>query len=84
MVEKKVQASTAVSAVTGLVLWILGKYVFKSQVPDVIVSWVYFFVPGILTFLAGYFTKHTSRPDLQVVAAPQTSSVKVVPSEPPA
>lgn len=68
-VERKVQASTTVAAVSGMCLWLLGRYVFKGDVPDVIASWVYVLVPGVLTFLAGYFAKHTPRPGLQPVQA---------------
>ena len=60
-VERKVQASTAVAAVSGMVLWVLGRYVFGGDVPDVVASWVYVLVPGALTFAAGYLTKHTPR-----------------------
>jgi len=60
-VERKVQASTATAAVSGMVLWVLGKYVFKGDVPDVFASWIYVLVPAGLTFVAGYFTKHTPR-----------------------
>lgn len=60
-VERKVQASTATAAVCGMILWVLGRYVFKGAVPDVFVSWVYVLVPGVLTFAAGYLTKHTPR-----------------------
>ncbi|HEY3652318.1 MAG TPA: hypothetical protein VGL33_30420 [Streptosporangiaceae bacterium] len=61
-VEAKVQASTAVAAVSGLALWALGRYVFKTGVPDVVASWIYVIVPGVLTFAAGYLAKHTPRP----------------------
>jgi hypothetical protein len=61
-VERKVQASTAAAAVSGLALWSLGHYVFKGGVPDVVASWVYVLVPGALTFGAGYLAKHTPRP----------------------
>ena len=61
-VETKVQASTAAAAVSGLALWALGHYVFKTGVPDVVASWVYVLVPSVLTFGAGYLAKHTSRP----------------------
>jgi len=61
-VEKKVQASTAAAAVSGLALWSLGHYVFKGTVPDVVASWVYVLVPGVITFAAGYLAKHTPRP----------------------
>ncbi len=60
-VEKKVQASTAAAAVSGLALWSLGHWVFKSGVPDVVASWVYVLVPGVITFAAGYLAKHTER-----------------------
>jgi hypothetical protein len=61
-VETKVQASTGAAAVSGLVLWGLGTYVFKGSVPGEVVSWTYVLVPAVLTFTAGYFAKHTSRP----------------------
>lgn len=69
-VETKVQASTAAAAVSGLALWAIGRYVFKgSGVPDVVASWVYVLVPGLLAFAAGYLAKHTSVPG-PVVANP--------------
>ena len=63
-VETKVQAATGAAAVSGLALWVLGHYVFKSGVPDVVASWVYVLVPGIITFAAGYLARHTPRPDV--------------------
>lgn len=62
-VETKVQASTAAAAASGIMLWIMGRYVFKGGVPDVVASWTYVLVPGILTFGAGYLARHTPRPD---------------------
>ena len=61
-VETKVQASTAAAALSGLALYFLGRYVFKGDVPDVVTSWVYVLVPGVLAFAAGYLAKHTPRP----------------------
>jgi hypothetical protein len=61
-VERKVQASATVAAVSGMVLWVLGRYLFKGDVPDVIASWVYVAVPGVMAFAAGYLAKHTDRP----------------------
>jgi hypothetical protein len=61
-VETKVQASTGAAAVSGLALWALGHYVFKTGVPDVVASWIYVLVPSVLTFGAGYLAKHTARP----------------------
>jgi uncharacterized membrane protein len=61
-VESKVTASTAAAAVSGLALWALGHYVFKGSVPDVVASWTYAIVPGLLTFAAGYLARHSPRP----------------------
>jgi hypothetical protein len=61
-IERKVQASTVAAAISGLVLWALGTYVFKGNVPDVVTSWVYALVPAGITFAAGYLAKHTARP----------------------
>jgi hypothetical protein len=61
MVETKVKAGTAAAAAAGLVLWCLGRYVFKGAVPDVVASWVYAAVPALLTFAAGYYARHTPR-----------------------
>ena len=61
-VERKVQASSAAAAASGLLLWVLGRYVFKGAVPDVVASWVYAVIPGVLAFAAGWITKHTPRP----------------------
>jgi hypothetical protein len=61
-IETKVQASTGAAAVSGLILWALGTYVFKGDVPDVVVSWTYVLVPAALTFAAGYVARHTYRP----------------------
>ena len=61
-VEKKVQASTAAAATSGLVLFVLGRYVFRGDVPDVVASWTYVAVPAVVTFAAGYAAKHTHRP----------------------
>jgi hypothetical protein len=74
-VERKVTASSYTAAASGLVLWTLGTYVFKGEVPDVIVSWVYVLVPALATFAAGYLTKHTIRLDV----APE-----IIPTLPPA
>ena len=71
-VETKVQASTAVAAVSGLALWALGRYVFKGDVPDVVASWIYVIVPGVLTFAAGYLAKHTPRPVVPPVRTEKT------------
>jgi hypothetical protein len=66
-IEKKVQASTGAAAVSGIVLWIIGRYIFKGSVPDVVASWTYVIVPALLTFAAGYAAKHTSRAAMPVI-----------------
>ena len=78
-VETKVQASTAVAAVSGLALWALGRYVFKGAVPDVVASWIYVIVPGVLTFAAGYLARHSPR----VPAAPPAMPSNVTVTPPP-
>jgi hypothetical protein len=62
--EAKVKASTSAAAVSGMALWLLGRYVFKGTVPDVLASWIYVLVPGVLAWAAGYWAPHTHRPDL--------------------
>lgn len=92
-VENKVKASTAAAAVSGIVLWIIGRYAFKTGVPDVVASWVYVIVPAVVTFAAGYFAKHTNRPadvlaPVLVTASPPAEKTLMPPAaaetEPPA
>jgi hypothetical protein len=80
-VERKVQASTAAAAVSGLLLWIAGRYVFKGSVPDVVASWVYVAVPAVITFMAGYAAKHTTRP-LPPVVPPRPPKTLAPPAAP--
>lgn len=77
-VERKVQASTAAAATSGLVLWITGRYLFKGDVPDVVASWVYVAVPAVITFAAGYLAKHTSRPEAVPPAPPASRAEKTL------
>jgi hypothetical protein len=81
-VERKVQASTAAAAVSGLALWALGRYVFRGSVPDVVASWIYVIVPSAVTFTAGYFARHTPRPAAVQPAAPAAPAAETLP--PPA
>jgi hypothetical protein len=72
-VETKVKASTAAAAVSGIALWLIGRYVFRgAAVPDVLQSWIYTLAPAVVTFGAGYIAKHTSRS-----AAPPVITVNV-------
>lgn len=71
-VETKVKMSAAAAALSGLLLWAAGRYVFKGSVPDVVESWVYAIIPALITFTAGYYAKHTPRaPEVgaQIIAA---------------
>jgi hypothetical protein len=76
VIETKVKAGSAAAAVSGLLMWALGRYVFKGAVPDVVASWVYAIVPAALTFAAGYAANHTPRtpaaaqPELPAAAGP--------------
>jgi hypothetical protein len=76
-VERKVTVSTGAAATSGLVLWIIGRYLFKGDVPDVVASWTYVIVPGVLTFAAGWAARHTARPAAPLPALP--SNVTVTP-----
>lgn len=80
MIETKVKASTGAAALSGLLLWILGRYVFKGTVPDVVTSWVYAIVPGIIAGVAGYLAPHTPRPP---AAPPRPEKTLIPPAEPP-
>ena len=81
-VEAKVQASTVAAALSGLALFALGRYVFKGAVPDVVVSWVYVIVPSVITFAAGYWARHTSRPGDPPAAVPPAAPGPAVPAAP--
>lgn len=59
--ERKVTAATIAAALTTLVLWILGAYAFGGKVPDPVAGVVALIVPGLVTFAAGYGTRHTPR-----------------------
>jgi hypothetical protein len=63
-IESKVTAATVATAVTGLVLWVLGKLVFRGDVPEPVAGAVLTVVPAIAAFVAGWWARHTPRPDL--------------------
>ena len=81
-VERKVQASTAAAAASGLLLWVLGTYVFKGSVPDVVASWTYATIPALITLAAGYLARHTPRPDLPPAVPPRPPKTLVPPAAP--
>jgi hypothetical protein len=61
-IEAKVKASSAAALVSGVIVWLLGKYVLKSGVGSADQALIYAAVPLVLTALAGYFAPHTYRP----------------------
>ena len=69
-VEPKVQVAGVTAAASGAVLWILGKYVFKGNVPDGIASMVYVAMPGVLAFVAAYFAPHQHRDPVPALVLP--------------
>jgi len=79
-VEPKVQVAGVTAAASGAVLWILGKYVFKGNVPDGIASMVYVAMPGVLAFVAAYLAPHQHRDPVPVltVTAPPASDTPVI------
>lgn len=61
-VETKVKAASAGSVLAGFVLWLLGRYLFRGDVPEPVALLVLLAVPAALTFAAGYLAPHTPRP----------------------
>jgi hypothetical protein len=54
--------SAIAGAVTGLVLWILQEYVFKTGVPEAIEGATLVLVPAILSGIASLLTKRNATP----------------------
>lgn len=61
-VEAKVKAASATALVTGVVVWLLGRYVFGGVVPADVVLAVEAVIPGALAAYAGWKARHTARP----------------------
>ena len=77
VVETKVKASTTAATLTTVVIAALGLYVFKGNVPDWVTVVIETAVTGALTFVAGWWAKHTHR-------APAVTGVPpVTPLDPP-
>jgi hypothetical protein len=82
-VERKVAAATGGSAVgvalAGLILWLLGAYVFTSgPVPDALAFAVVTLLPVGLTLAGGYLARHTPRADIEALAESRASNVRRV------
>lgn len=67
VVEAKVKGGAAGAAVAGLVVWLLGAYVFPGDVPEPVRAVVDVVVPGVVAFAAGWLARHTPRTDPDAV-----------------
>jgi hypothetical protein len=64
-VEKKVTAATAAAAITsGVVVYILAKVPALQAWQDIVQTVVSVLVVAVITFLVGFWTKHTARNDV--------------------
>jgi hypothetical protein len=64
VIEKKVSAGTAGAVIGGFIVWLLEAYVFGGAVPAPVEALVFFVVPAVAAFIAGYLARHTARPDI--------------------
>ncbi|MBT2213451.1 hypothetical protein [Actinomadura sp. NEAU-AAG7] len=62
-VEAKVTAAASGAALAGLVVTLMGEHVFNGDVPQAVTDVVYVVVPALVAFAAGWWTRHTPRPD---------------------
>jgi hypothetical protein len=56
-----VQYSTASGAVTGLVLWALGTYVFHNSTPAAVTAAAYVLIPAAVSGIAAFWTRSVTR-----------------------
>ena len=61
-VHPKVRGATLAAAVSGVIVWLLGRYFLHGHVDPVITAEIYAAVPAVLTFLAGYLTPPKKAP----------------------
>lgn len=61
VIEKKVTAASTASTLTTVAVAAVGLYVFHGIVPDWVTVVIEAAVTGGLTFVAGYWAKHTHR-----------------------
>lgn len=52
--------SAIAGALTGLILWVLQEYVFKTGVPEAVEGAVLICVPALLSWLASLLTKQAA------------------------
>lgn len=55
-VHPKVKSSTAAAAVSGVIVWLLGRYVLHGHVDATVTAEIYAVVPALITFAAGWLT----------------------------
>jgi hypothetical protein len=80
-IAPKTQAAGISAAIAGAALWLLGKYVFRGNVPDGVASMVYIAMPGVIAFVAAYLAPHQARPG-DVPAAAGGAAAAVILTEP--
>jgi hypothetical protein len=62
-VETKVTAASTAAAVAGFTMWVLDRWVFEGDTPTPVRVLIYVLIPGLATFAAGWFARHTPRTD---------------------
>jgi len=76
-VHRKVQSATAAAAVSGVVVWALGRFVLHGSLDAAETAGVYAAVPAVLTFAAGWLTpavRAPKRPKPRQPAGPPASN----------
>lgn len=78
-IEPKIVYASGTAAASGLVLWLLGKYVFHGDVEPPVEAAIYCLMPGLFAGIVGYF-KATP---LSILVARVSAAKKAEPVEPP-
>jgi hypothetical protein len=78
-IAAKTSAAGVSAAMSGAILYVLQRYVFKGVVPDGIASMIYIAMPGALAFAAAYLAPHQPRAPQPVIPS-QPSNVTVTPA----
>lgn len=81
-VEAKVKAASTAAAIAGVLVSLLGAYVFRGGVPEWAQAMIGAAVTGALAFVGGWLAKHTPRP-APTPTQPQVTPL-ATPGEPPA
>jgi hypothetical protein len=59
--EPKVKAGSAAALVAGVLVWVLGRYLFRGSVPAPVVALIDAAVPAAFALAAGYLAPHQTR-----------------------